>query len=85
MLGGRLMTAATPHTARVVLDIVAGGEAGYATGYDRALCRVIFQADQVHRGKLRGVYPEMVDAVEQYEREGAEATRALAGSDRPPG
>jgi len=79
--GVPLPAGATPHAARVVLNVQGYGYPGYPSDFDRALCRVVFAGDRAHRGRLCAVYPEMVDAVELHERSGVAATRALAGSD----
>lgn len=71
--------AATPHTARVVLD-VAGcqGYAGHGSEFDRSLCRLVLVADHGVRAWLRLRWPAMVDAVNLYEDVGVAPTTALA-------
>lgn len=76
--------AATPHAAAVVLDITGAGFVGYASDFARLLCRLAFKADDVNRRRLRLAFPEMVDAVNLYERVGIKATKALADSEEAP-
>lgn len=79
------VTAATPHAARIVLDVTGHGERGYASSFTRSLCEAVFAADRVNRQKLRVAFPEIVDAVNMYERVGLATTMALANAERTPG
>lgn len=86
--GVPLPAGATPHAARVVLNVAGNGEygyKGYASGFMRSLCDTVIRADRVNRGKLHAGFPEVVDAVDLYERVGLEATQALAEMDDQPG
>ena len=74
--------AATPHTARVVLDVQGVTRYAAATDYDRALCREVLAANQVKRGRIHQREPAMVDAVALRELGGLAATVTLAGIDR---
>jgi hypothetical protein len=72
--------AATPHTAKVVLDVAGcSGHAGYGSDFDRQLCRAVLAADLGDRARLRLSFPAMVDAVNLYEQVGVEAVWVLAG------
>lgn len=79
--------AATPHTARVVLDVTGGkddahGYKGYAGTFDRVLCRQVIEAGRIKRSRIHRDQPAMVDAVDLYERAGLAAALTLAGIDK---
>lgn len=77
--GVPLPVGATPFTAQVVLHYTGYGEDDVEVSvFDRALCHAAFVGDRVERGKLHHRFPEMVEAVELYERAGLAAVLDLA-------